>query len=260
MKETLLTIGLESQTLKITKLSDIAEKSQNYLQAEVSAEGVWTQADTKIVCRFRYGDKSWEMPVEQGLCDVPWEVLREGYVYVSAVGYQPQDTVITTNEAAFYVGKTGEDSLSQPTNPSRSVYVRLTEDMEQIKTTLADEIANVIEDNSQKIQSLGESVSQIKTELITEVKAEIEEEKDRANEADQAIRLAVSALRQSVSEDLEALREDIDQILSQRLAKIEADNEYILQCIRDGSTVCVAYAGINAPVTEGDGEAVTAAD
>jgi Fe-S-cluster formation regulator IscX/YfhJ len=171
LQEILLKAEVHSQTLTLKTVSNIAEKSQNYLQMEFNFDDTWNSEDiTSKICVFSKNDEKYEVIIDDNICLVPWEVLQtKGYVKVSCYALADENTIITTNSEKFYVETTATGELVETNEATPTVYTQI---LEQIKNSniSVDEIKEDINNYNLKIIELQNTISGINNYDDSEIK------------------------------------------------------------------------------------------
>lgn len=119
----------------------ITADSVEFVTAAFSFDEGWSSLLKTAV--FRKGELVYHVPVENDVCTVPFEVLKDGIMYVSVFGISG-NTRATTDEVALTVEKSGYIP-SVPTEPTPDPYNYFLEKVTQLKNEsaqAADECEN----------------------------------------------------------------------------------------------------------------------
>ena len=118
----------------ITKLADPSPASHNidHLQAAFTFTDEWTEQPFAI---FKGSGACIKMPIIDGVCNVPWEVMQKpGHVYVSCFAGQR----ITSNIAQFYINASGYCEADNEHEPTPEVYEQLIAYFDEVRADVLE--------------------------------------------------------------------------------------------------------------------------
>lgn len=143
---------------KAKKFDALVEKSRNFLQISFDFSPVWKNKEiNKIICQFRGKSGIFDVEVENDVCDVPWELLSEsGYVEVCVYAFADGNTVITTGSDSFKVegGAYKDDAQESDTAATTTIYSKLVEDVELLKTQTAADVETIKTQMAEDLEEL----------------------------------------------------------------------------------------------------------
>ncbi len=123
---------IDKQRLSNTSSSFVVADSRNYLTASFIFSSDWNDALPKVAIfnRIDKEDCCYSVYIEDGKCEVPWEVLQDkGLVEVSVQG----GDLITTNPVIVSIERSGANDGLKPTRASPSLYSYLIDEINCIK-------------------------------------------------------------------------------------------------------------------------------
>lgn len=116
------------QQLRRVDSKNIVAFARNQLYAEFILGDEWRDKEP-VAAQFKNGDNIYDVFVENGVCQIPWEVLQDrGILSVALFG----GDLLTTNKVNISVLSTGVIGGLIPTASSPSVYKYITELAEEI--------------------------------------------------------------------------------------------------------------------------------
>lgn len=155
----------------ITKTADPSPASHNidHLQAGFTFSDEWTEQPFAI---FKGSGACIKMPIIDGVCNVPWEVMQKpGHVYVSCFAGER----ITSNIAQFYINASGYCEADNEHEPTPEVYEQLIAYFDQVRTDVTEITEQAVEDMT--------AIKEQAVEEVTELKDEADDAADRAEQA-----------------------------------------------------------------------------
>lgn len=126
-----LTFEVENQMIHRTDTNIVVADSKNYLHASFTFSGEWQGAKTAI---FSHGVDRYCVLLENDMCLVPWEVIKQGSIGVSVFC----GDLITANTFYVDVEKSGYADGKTPSEPTPSVYQQIIALLNDIDKKIGD--------------------------------------------------------------------------------------------------------------------------
>lgn len=128
------------QSLMRVDTDVIAANSQNFLTAHFDLDEVWE--NLAVTACFTYKNKSYHIPVYDGECTVPWEVIKVGEFRVSLIGIEGEEdgsiNRATSTEVRVRIEAGPEiDNVSNTKEPTPLVVEQLTSAVNEAVNTAA---------------------------------------------------------------------------------------------------------------------------
>lgn len=164
-----LEFSVKEQTLTFdNNEKNVIEKSQNYLTAKFSFFDDWKDIVKTAVFISANGDVYNQILDENGVCNVPWEVIDYPHFSVSVFGGDR----ITANKVVVNVGKSGYNLGDTSRTPTPDPYKQLAEDLgneiDEVSKKVTEEITNInknIDDINKNIDDINKSIDETNKNL-----------------------------------------------------------------------------------------------
>ena len=126
-----LTFEVENQMIRRTDTNIVVADSKNYLHASFTFSEEWQGAKTAI---FSHGVDRYCVLLENDMCLVPWEVIKQGSIGVTVFC----GDLITANTVYVSVYKSGYGDGKVPSEPTPSVYQQIISLLNDIDKKIGD--------------------------------------------------------------------------------------------------------------------------
>ena len=126
-----LTFEVENQMIHRTDTNIVVADSKNYLHASFTFSEEWQGAKTAI---FSHGVDRYSVLLENNMCLVPWEVIKQGSIGVTVFC----GDLITANNIYVSVYKSGYGDGKVPSKPTPSVYQQIISLLNDIDKKIGD--------------------------------------------------------------------------------------------------------------------------
>ena len=126
-----LTYEVEKQMIQRTDANIVVADSKNYLHAAVTFAEEWQGTKTAI---FSRGVDRYCVLLENNMCLVPWEVIKQGSIGVTVFC----GDLITANTVYVSVYKSGYGDGKVPSEPTPSVYQQIISLLNDIDKKIGD--------------------------------------------------------------------------------------------------------------------------
>ncbi len=114
----MIEFNINHQTITRNDDFDVVADSKNYLLAKFTCSDEWKE---KVTAIFGWGGKYFNVLIEDGICMVPWEVIKAPFFTVSAICGDR----ITANEITVAVEESGCIEGETPKPPTPDVYAQI---------------------------------------------------------------------------------------------------------------------------------------
>ncbi len=114
----MIEFNINHQIITRNDVFEVVADSKNYLLAKFTCSDEWEE---KVTAIFGWGGKYFNVLIEDGICTVPWEVIKAPFFTVSAVCGDR----ITANEITVAVEESGYVEGETPEPPTPDVYAQL---------------------------------------------------------------------------------------------------------------------------------------
>ena len=170
-----LSFEVTNQSIRRTDKNTVVADSKNYLYATFTFSDEWQGVKTAI---FKHGGEKYHVLLENDMCLVPWEVIKQGILDVSVFC----GDLITSSTAHVTVNKSGYSDGGTPSEPTPDIYSQIISMINDIGSgDIPDEkIAEAVEKylSEHPIETLTEEdVQRIVSEYVEAHKEELKGEK-----------------------------------------------------------------------------------
>lgn len=129
----MLNFNVQNQTISRSDNFDVVADSRNYLTAKFTLSEEW-KGD--IFAIFGFDKKFYHQKLTNGICNVPWEVIKPPFFTVSLFC----GDLITANVVTIAVEKSGMKDGEVPETPTPSVFAEYMNELLQKNQEIADSI------------------------------------------------------------------------------------------------------------------------
>ena len=170
-----LSFEITNQLIRRTDKNTVVADSKNYLYAIFTFSDEWQGVKTAI---FSHGGEKYHVLLENDMCLVPWEVIKQGILGVSVFC----GDLITSSTAYITVNKSGYSAGGTPSEPTPDIYSQIISMINDIESgNVSDEkIAEAVEKylSENPVETLTEAdVQRIVSEYVAAHKEELKGEK-----------------------------------------------------------------------------------
>lgn len=137
-----LEFELNKQFINRTDNENPVADSKNYLRAHFTFATEDWQDKTVTVIFTKDGKSYFQLLDDDNSCDVPHEVISQGYIYVSAFA----NDLVTSNQSRVYIQKSGYVTEGENTEPTPNIYDQLISQFNELRVnvaTMEDKIENI---------------------------------------------------------------------------------------------------------------------
>ena len=129
----MLNFKVLNQTISRTDSFGVVADSRNYLNAKFDCSEEWTG---DVFAIFGYDGRFYHQKLTNGICKVPWEVIKPPYFTVSLFC----GDLITANVLTVEVEKSGMEDGEVPSTPTPTVFTEYLNELIQKNSLLAESI------------------------------------------------------------------------------------------------------------------------
>lgn len=166
-----LSFEVTNQLIRRTDKNTVVADSKNYLYAQFTFSDEWQGAKTAI---FKHGGEKYRVLLENDMCLVPWEVIKQGILGVSVFC----GDLITSSTAYITINKSGYSDGGTPSEPTPDIYsqiISMINDMESGNVSdekIAEAVKKYLSENP--VETLTEDdVQKIVSDYVTEHNEEL---------------------------------------------------------------------------------------
>ena len=170
-----LSFEITNQLIRRTDKNAVVADSKNYLYATFTFSDEWQGVKTAI---FSHGGEKYHVLLENDMCLVPWEVIKQGILGVSVFC----GDLITSSTAYITINKSGYSDGGTPSEPTPDIYSQIISMINDIESgNVSDEkIAEAVEKylSENPVETLTEEdVQRIVSEYVAAHKEELKGDK-----------------------------------------------------------------------------------
>lgn len=170
-----LSFEITNQLIRRTDKNTVVADSKNYLYATFTFSDEWQGVKTAI---FSHGGEKYHVLLENDMCLVPWEVIKQGILGVSVFC----GDLITSSTVYITINKSGYSDGGTPSEPTPDIYSQIISMINDIESgNVSDEkIAEAVEKylSENPVETLTEEdVQRIISEYVTAHKDELKGDK-----------------------------------------------------------------------------------
>ena len=145
MKRQYLEFSIKHQKIERTDTFEVVGGSRGYLWVRFTFCDDWSDETIKYAV-FTGGGRPYPMLIENGVCEIPWEVLRLKRFYVGCIAGE----LLTTNPARVDVGEWCLDDTDPNIEPTPTMFYAIMKSLKGLEMATEDEIAAAVEQYMQE--------------------------------------------------------------------------------------------------------------